>query len=84
MLILTPLAAGYIFSHGSAALARVPLTNAATVSMVAVLDREAFDSSVMKTYNRFSIVVSHGKGCLLWDETGKEYIDFDVDRSSQT
>ena len=27
------------------------------------------------TYNRFPVVVSHGKGSKLWDENGKEYID---------
>ena len=27
------------------------------------------------TYNRFPVVLSHGKGSKLWDENGKEYID---------
>ena len=27
------------------------------------------------TYNRFPIVLSHGKGSLVWDENNKEYID---------
>ncbi len=27
------------------------------------------------TYNRFPVVLSHGKGSVLWDENGKEYID---------
>ena len=30
----------------------------------------------MKTYGRFSLVVSHGKGCQLWDTDGKKYLDF--------
>jgi acetylornithine/N-succinyldiaminopimelate aminotransferase len=30
----------------------------------------------MKTYGRFSLVVSHGKGCTLWDTDGKQYLDF--------
>ena len=30
----------------------------------------------MKTYGRFSLVVSHGKGCHLWDTDGKKYLDF--------
>lgn len=27
------------------------------------------------TYNRFPVVLSHGKGSKIWDENGKEYID---------
>lgn len=27
------------------------------------------------TYNRFPVVLSHGKGSRIWDESGKEYID---------
>ncbi|MCR4747134.1 MAG: aminotransferase class III-fold pyridoxal phosphate-dependent enzyme, partial [Clostridiales bacterium] len=27
------------------------------------------------TYSRFPIVITHGKGSLLYDEDGKEYID---------
>ena len=34
------------------------------------------DDVVMKTYGRFSLVVSHGKGCQLWDTDGKKYLDF--------
>ena len=34
------------------------------------------DDVVMKTYGRFSLVVSHGKGCHLWDTDGKKYLDF--------
>ena len=30
----------------------------------------------MGTYGRFSLVVSHGKGCQLWDTDGKRYLDF--------
>jgi len=38
-------------------------------------DKQEFDSVVMKTYGRFSLVVSHGKGCYLWDAEGKKYLD---------
>ncbi|MBN2372885.1 aspartate aminotransferase family protein [bacterium] len=31
---------------------------------------------VAPTYNRFSISMAKGKGCLLWDTEGKEYLDF--------
>jgi acetylornithine aminotransferase len=37
---------------------------------------EAFDKVVMKTYGRFSLTVSHGKGCYLFDTEGKKYLDF--------
>jgi acetylornithine aminotransferase len=36
----------------------------------------AFDDVVMGTYGRFSLVVSHGSGCQLWDTDGKRYLDF--------
>ncbi len=29
----------------------------------------------MNTYGRMDVAFSHGKGCLLWDEQGKEYFD---------
>ena len=38
-------------------------------------DKAAFDEVVMKTYGRFSLVVSHGKGCYLWDTEGNKYLD---------
>ncbi len=34
------------------------------------------DRVMATTYKRFPIVITHGKGCRLYDETGKEYIDF--------
>lgn len=30
---------------------------------------------IADTYNRFPLVLSHGKGSLVWDENGKEYVD---------
>jgi len=38
-------------------------------------DTAAFDNVVMKTYGRFSLVVSHGKGSYLWDTDGNKYLD---------
>ena len=38
-------------------------------------DQADFDNVVMKTYGRFSLVVSHGRGCYLWDTNGKQYLD---------
>jgi acetylornithine/N-succinyldiaminopimelate aminotransferase len=31
---------------------------------------------IAKTYKRFPIVISKGKGCTLWDTEGKQYTDF--------
>lgn len=34
------------------------------------------DTCIMPTYNRFPIVFDHGKGCVLTDNEGKDYLDF--------
>ncbi len=34
------------------------------------------DKVMAKTYKRFPIVITKGKGCCLWDTEGKKYIDF--------
>ena len=34
------------------------------------------DKVIAKTYKRFPIVITRGKGCSLWDTEGKKYIDF--------
>ena len=34
------------------------------------------DKVIAKTYKRFPIVITKGKGCSLWDTEGKEYMDF--------
>lgn len=31
---------------------------------------------VSNTYSRFPLTIDHGKGCLFYDETGREYLDF--------
>jgi acetylornithine/succinyldiaminopimelate/putrescine aminotransferase len=36
---------------------------------------EMFDSSVMRTYGRYDIVLSHGAGREAWDADGKRYLD---------
>ena len=35
-----------------------------------------FNEYVMNTYARFAIALERGAGCLVWDSTGKEYLDF--------
>ena len=32
---------------------------------------------VTGTYNRFPVLITHGKNDLCWDENGKEYIDME-------
>jgi acetylornithine/succinyldiaminopimelate/putrescine aminotransferase len=34
------------------------------------------DKYMFQTYGRFPITLVKGEGCHVWDETGKEYIDF--------
>jgi acetylornithine/N-succinyldiaminopimelate aminotransferase len=34
------------------------------------------DKVIAKTYTRFPIVITKGKGCSLWDAEGKKYMDF--------
>jgi acetylornithine/N-succinyldiaminopimelate aminotransferase len=34
------------------------------------------DKVIAKTYNRFPIVITKGKGCTLWDSDGRAYTDF--------
>ncbi|MEW6671047.1 MAG: acetylornithine transaminase [Thermodesulfobacteriota bacterium] len=34
------------------------------------------DAVIAKTYKRFPIALERGRGCTLWDETGKAYTDF--------
>ena len=37
--------------------------------------KEKDQNYVAGTYRRYPVVLSHGKGSLIWDESGKEYID---------
>ncbi|MBN2106457.1 MAG: aspartate aminotransferase family protein [Deltaproteobacteria bacterium] len=37
---------------------------------------ETTDESIFQTYKRYPVVLDHGKGCLVWDDKGKEYLDF--------
>ncbi len=34
------------------------------------------DKNIFQTYSRFPITLVRGEGCRVWDEEGKEYIDF--------
>lgn len=52
----------------------IPAESAPGVS--APYDPADFDASVMTTYGRFPIALERGKGCLVWDSEGREYLDF--------
>src|SRR5262245_57520402 len=38
--------------------------------------RRLFDQYVVPSYARFDLAFSHGAGSLLWDVSGKRYLDF--------
>ncbi len=38
--------------------------------------KEEFDRQVMTTYGRFDLALVKGAGCQVWDDQGKEYLDF--------
>jgi len=38
--------------------------------------RELFDQYVIPTYARFDLRLARGRGCEVWDEDGKRYLDF--------
>ena len=44
------------------------LQNDSTVSLA--------DRYMFQTYGRFPVVLARGEGCRVWDENGKEYLDF--------
>ena len=37
---------------------------------------ELAEANILHTYNRFQIVLDHGKGTRLYDDQGREYLDF--------
>ncbi len=39
-------------------------------------DRTEFDRYVMTTYGRFNLTLVRGEGCRVWDDRGREYLDF--------
>jgi acetylornithine/N-succinyldiaminopimelate aminotransferase len=38
--------------------------------------KEEFDRQIMTTYGRFDLALVKGSGCQVWDDQGKEYLDF--------
>ncbi|BAQ60275.1 acetylornithine aminotransferase [Geminocystis sp. NIES-3708] len=39
-------------------------------------NQDTFNTYVMNTYGRFPVTIEKGSGCRLWDNNGKEYLDF--------
>jgi acetylornithine/N-succinyldiaminopimelate aminotransferase len=37
---------------------------------------ETTNESIFQTYKRYPVVLDRGKGCLVWDDKGREYLDF--------
>lgn len=37
---------------------------------------DLFENKVQKTYGRYPLTITHGKGCELFDASGKKYLDF--------
>lgn len=60
----------------AAAAAARTIVPSMAVESPTTFSKTEFDSVVMGTYGRFSLVVSHGSGCYLWDTDGKKYLDF--------
>ncbi len=52
------------------------MTQATLAAPTSPFDFADFDRYVMGTYARFPIAIDRGRGCRLWDSTGKEYLDF--------
>lgn len=49
-------------------------TQASATGSTTVIDR--FSQHVMSTYGRFPVTLARGQGCRVWDEEGREYLDF--------
>ncbi|MEO0018086.1 MAG: Acetylornithine aminotransferase, partial [Verrucomicrobiota bacterium] len=37
---------------------------------------ELYDAHVLKNYPRAALTLVRGQGCRVWDDTGREYLDF--------
>lgn len=52
------------------------LTRTPPLSPTAEVDTAEFDTHVMQTYARFPLALERGAGCRVWDDQGREYLDF--------
>ena len=44
--------------------------------MSTALTRDLYEQNVLPTYGRFDVVIDRGNGARVWDETGREFLDF--------
>jgi acetylornithine/N-succinyldiaminopimelate aminotransferase len=47
-----------------------------TLATQSPFDQAAFDEQVMSTYGRFPLALVKGAGCQVWDDQGRQYLDF--------
>ncbi|KAM3114484.1 acetylornithine/succinylornithine family transaminase [Phormidesmis sp. 146-33] len=52
------------------------LPTVAPVAASSPFSSAEFDEYVMSTYGRFSLTLERGAGCRVWDDQGREYLDF--------
>ncbi|KAM3103194.1 aspartate aminotransferase family protein [Phormidesmis sp. 146-12] len=52
------------------------LPTVAPVATSSPFSSAEFDEYVMSTYGRFSLTLERGAGCRVWDDQGREYLDF--------
>merc|ERR1712183_313508 len=64
-------------SKGSASSMTPPQTSELIRPVEDCNEFELYDQVVQKTYGRYPLVISHGKGCVLYDtKNNKSYLDF--------
>ncbi|MCY7274744.1 MAG: aminotransferase class III-fold pyridoxal phosphate-dependent enzyme, partial [Phormidesmis sp. CAN_BIN44] len=52
------------------------LVSPAIASLATPFNTAEFDDYVMTTYGRFPLTLERGSGCRVWDDQGREYLDF--------
>jgi acetylornithine/N-succinyldiaminopimelate aminotransferase len=53
-----------------------PITPESGTALSSAFDADSFDAVVMSTYGRFPLALERGAGCRVWDNQGREYLDF--------
>jgi acetylornithine/N-succinyldiaminopimelate aminotransferase len=53
-----------------------PETLLKTPTALSPFSTAEFDEYVMQTYGRFPLTLERGSGCRVWDDQGREYLDF--------
>lgn len=58
------------------ALVESPVMATMTAPLSSPFSQTEFDQSVMSTYGRYPLALVRGAGCRVWDDAGREYLDF--------